>query len=117
MPLKHGIPLEYDIVRHRDGHKKCFMLCEREWSKDDTRKFEKLVKYDYGYRLFLDDLPSATKYQGHKHYDELIPLGYFTKDSDREAPKDAEGREEMKPTNIFNHLDITVIVHETTAAQ
>ena len=116
VPLKHGIPLEYDQMRNRDGHKKCFLACEKEWSLEDTRKFEKLVKYDYGYRLFLDDLPSATAYLGHKHYDELIPLGYYPKSSEREPSKDSDGREEIRPTNIFNHLDITVTVHETTAA-
>ena len=32
VPLKHGIPIQYDAQRQRDGHKKCFTLCEREWS-------------------------------------------------------------------------------------
>ena len=26
--------------------------------------------------MYLDDLPSATKYAGRDHYDESIPLGY-----------------------------------------
>ena len=27
--------------------------------------------------MYLDDLPSATKYKGEDHYDENIPLGYI----------------------------------------
>ena len=39
--------------------------------------FRELVGQGYGYRLFLDDLPSATKYDSQDHYDENIPIGYL----------------------------------------
>lgn len=61
-----------------------------------------MVKMGYGYRLYLDDLPSATKYDHKDHYDENIPIGYRSKTSD-----------DLDSFNVFNHLDITAIVHET----
>ena len=76
VPLKHGIPTEYDEERHQDGHNKCWTLCQREWSAVEASRFTKLVQNNYGYRMYLDDLPSATKYAGRDHYDESIPLGY-----------------------------------------
>ena len=69
VPLKHGIPIKLE-GKTQDGHDKCFSLCKREWSVTDVQRFEKLVGQNYGYRLFLDDLPSATKYDGRDHYDE-----------------------------------------------
>ena len=68
-------------------------------------RFNKLAKSGYGYRMYLDDLPSATRYAGQDHFDETIPVGY--------VPEVNEHREDVDQVNIFNHLDITVIVHET----
>ena len=64
VPLKHGIPIEFDKEQNKDGHNNCFHLCDREWSVNDSNRFQKLVHQNYGYRLYLDDLPSATKYAG-----------------------------------------------------
>ena len=77
VPLKLGIPTETDSELGQDGHDKCFTLCEREWSRAEVDLFRELVAQGYGYRLFLDDLPSATKYDNQDHYDENIPLGYL----------------------------------------
>jgi len=65
--------------------------------------------------LYLDDLPSATKYAGRDHYDESIPLGYVPLDEEADVNESIseEGDEEFKPVHIFNHLDIVVTVHET----
>lgn len=111
VPLKHGIPIKFDEEKHQDGHDKCYFLCEREWSLEEVSKFHKLVRNNYGYRLYLDDLPSATKYAGQDHYDENIPLGY--------VPEFEEGEDEteLHPVNIFNHLDIIVTVHETSHSE
>ena len=42
----------------------CIKLGEREWEKKEVDLFSKLVGQNYGYRMYLDDLPSATKYEG-----------------------------------------------------
>ena len=81
-------------------------------------RFEKLVEQNYGYRLFLDDLPSATKYDGRDHYDEQIPLGYVPKPKESDQPPVSEGGDqEYQAVHVFNHLDIMVTVHETAAAK
>ena len=84
VPLKHGIPIDYDKQRNKDGHTVCLKLCEREWEKKEVDLFSKLVNQNYGYRMYVDDLPSATKYEGQDHYDENIPLGYFPKQTKHE---------------------------------
>ena len=63
--------------------------------------------------MFLDELPSATKYDGKDHYDENIPLGYMADHQHEDAPLSQDGQEEMQIPMIFNHLDIVVTVHET----
>ena len=40
-------------------------------------RFSTLVQLEYGYRLFVDDLPSATVQDGRTHYEWLVPLGYM----------------------------------------
>ena len=63
--------------------------------------------------MYLDDLPSATKYAGQDHYDESIPLGYVPDPHHSIAPISQSGDEELQSVHIFNHLDIVVTVHET----
>ena len=92
-----------------DGHMQCYVLCEKTWDLEQVEKFTKLAKKGYGYRMYLDDMPSATLYDHQDHYDEGIPLGY-------EAAED-ERRGDLHEVNIFNHLDITVTVHETELTQ
>ena len=77
VPLRHGIPMDYDKERHRDGHLKCYTLCERQWSKEEVEKFTQMTQSGYGYRMYLDDLPSATMYGNRDHYDENIPIGFM----------------------------------------
>ena len=55
----------------------CVEVCEKEWNRDQVLKFSSLVNKGYGYRLYLDDLPSATIIEGKPHYDTHIPLGYI----------------------------------------
>ena len=67
--------------------------------------------------MFLDDLPSATRYDGKDHFGENIPIGFVPDDeSTLEDAEEDSDREEYHPVNIFNHLDLTVIVHETELA-
>ena len=63
--------------------------------------------------MFLDDLPSATKYDDVDHFDENIPLGYMAEHQHEDAPLSQDGKQEMQIPIIFNHLDIIVTVHET----
>ena len=77
----------------------------------------------YGYRMYLDDLPSATVIDGKTYYDTHVPLGFIRW---TERP-DSEKKEttfslfggipvNLKPkTFIYNHLDIEVTIHETGA--
>jgi len=71
-----------------------------------------LVQQDYGYRLFVDDLPSATVSEGKTHYEWTVPLG-FVPDSEpfQDGPKRSE--RPYKPVAVYNHLDIKIKVHPT----
>lgn len=89
------------------------MLCdELSWSSNDIQTFQKLVKENYGYKLFLDDLPSATTLPNSEVlYTENIPLGYKLSEGFSGIQfKDGTAMDEIA---IFNHLDITVMIHPT----
>lgn len=67
------------------------------------------IDHDYRYTLYLDDLPSATIMRD-AHDRELppnyyagIPIGYFETDKTTGEKRYA----------LYNHLDITVIIHHT----
>lgn len=57
-------------------------LCARIWDDRQVAKFGTLVGLDYGYRLFLDDLPSATIQGDKPHYEWTIPLGFIPETGD-----------------------------------
>ena len=42
---------------------KCYIVCDSEWTPNDVDQFKNLVRQSYGYRLYLDDLPSKTMYK------------------------------------------------------
>lgn len=74
--------------------------------------FQKLVKENYGYKLFLDDLPSATTLPNSEVlYAENIPMGY--KVSNAFSGMTFDDETPMEEIAIFNHLDITVLIHPT----
>lgn len=82
------------------------------WDSKQVARFETLVGLEYGYRMFLDDLPSAIRYEHQTHNDWLIPLGYVPP---RESTNAAE--QNWKPIRgvaIYNHLDIKIKVHPTS---
>ena len=62
------------------------------------------MQHDFRYTLYLDDLPSATIMRDNDNkelppnYFEGIPIGKF------------EGLGKIK---LYNHLDITVLIHDT----
>lgn len=84
-------------------------MCSDVFDLEATERFEQLVNRSYGYRLFLDDLPSATVIKGQTHYEWAIPLGFTT------PPMNAneDGRVPYQPVGIYNHLDIKIKVHPT----
>lgn len=70
------------------------------------------MQHDYGYRLFVDDLPSATVSKGKTHYEWTVPLGFVPE----EAPPQAQAQRNerpYKPVAVYNHLDIKIKVHPT----
>jgi hypothetical protein len=63
-----------------------------------------MIQHDFRYKLYLDDLPSATILRDKKNrelpvnYESGIPIGEF---------------QGLSKIMIYNHLDITVLVHDT----
>lgn len=74
-------------------------------------QFAELVKNNYGYRLFVDDLPSATVQNGKTHYEYNIPLG-FIPEIDNSTNKEPRLKP-YKETAVYNHLDIKIKVSPT----
>ena len=62
-----------------------------------------MMQHDYGYQLYLDNLPSATILRDQNKKE--LPVDYF-----KSVPI---GVYEYGRKMIYNHLDITVIVHDT----
>lgn len=72
------------------------------------KRFQKLVLENYGYTLFLDDLPSAVRLPGFEtQYLQNIPLGYVIQTYNPSYFSDGTPMYEIA---IFNHLDIKVMV-------
>jgi hypothetical protein len=67
---------------------------------------------NYGYKLFLDDLPSATIFS-EVQYTDNIPVGYLV--STKGYPL-LDGSVIMEAA-IFNHLEIKVKVHPNLMTQ
>ena len=61
------------------GSSVCQILCEEMvWSQAEVDLFQKLVAENYGYRMYLDDLPSGVALgKGDTLYEENVPVGYF----------------------------------------
>ena len=76
-------------------------------------RFSYLVEHDYGYRLFVDDLPSATVLEGQTHYEWTVPLGYIPEASELDTDSEWSQQKLFKPVAIYNHLEIKVKVHPT----
>jgi hypothetical protein len=93
-------------TKNQLGHPTCQVLCEElVWSDAEVLRFQTLVADNYGYRMYLDDLPSAiTLGEGDTLYEENIPIGFFPSVS-----QNSYGGL-LKETAIFNHLDLKVLV-------
>jgi hypothetical protein len=68
-----------------------------------------MIDHDYKYTLFLDDLPSAVILRDKNNRDlppnyfDGIPVGYYETD-------EVTG---IRRYALYNHFDITVIIHHT----
>jgi hypothetical protein len=131
----HAEDEETEEVLSGLGIPHCYSLCDKSWGKDQIAKFYDLVNKGYGYRMFLDDLPSATVMGDSTYYDTHVPLGYvrFRERPTRKQTEEGDENEDEKqkpspwykfnPSNlmphvyIYNHLDIEVTIHETAATQ
>jgi len=73
----------------------------------EIQSFSFFIQFNYTYTLYMDDLPSATIVRDEHNRDlppnyfEGIPIGIFS---------NHKGDHEIM---IYNHLDITVLVHYT----
>jgi hypothetical protein len=77
--------------------------CSKTFSKTQVDQFKWYIKRSYHYKLYLDELPSATIIRNKNgvdivNYYDGIPIGYT----------DTNGT-----VNVFNHLEITVDTHKT----
>ena len=75
----------------------CAVLCEKVWDSDQISTLKSNIGFNYGYNMYLDDLPAAVQLHDAKEYGSKIPLGFV--DGDNVA--------------IYNHLDITVKTHNS----
>lgn len=133
MNSAYEVPLEYAISKKdSDGHvlsgydvPHCYQLCTKTWSQAQIVKFQSMVNAGYGYRMYLDDLPSATVFEHKPYYDAHIPLGYFNtmwlkvRQAMRNVPglSEVSSPDEKPAVYIYNHLDIVVTVHETALSE
>lgn len=73
-----GMPLDKDgRLPPQAGVSVCKHVCSKYWDFQRVMSFSSLVQQDYGYRLFVDDLPSATVLEGKTHYEWTVPLGFI----------------------------------------
>ena len=84
---------------------KCYIVCDSEWTPNDVDQFKNLVRQSYGYRLYIDDLPSKPRYKLKGNAGHNIPLGYETL-LENSRPGS------FQAVKIFNHLDFIVTVQE-----
>ena len=83
----------------------CMILCNRNSSIQTDKNYLEKIKDDYHYTLYLDDLPGALinrneEEQQAEKFSSDIPIGYISKEGDGIS-------------YLYNHLDMTISVHET----
>ena len=82
----------------------CIELCLRKHSRKQVEDFKWMIDRDYHYTLYIDELPSAYVSEGQKNssvikYENGIPIGKYNRSENKYY--------------IFNHLEMTVQIHET----
>jgi hypothetical protein len=66
------------------------------WNEQEVEEVHRLIVENYGFKMFLDDLPSATLIN--QIYSDNVPLGYIVYGKSNQVV-------------IFNHFEIKVLVH------
>ena len=84
----------------------CTKLCDMVVNKESATKFKNNVMFNYGYNMYLDDMPAAVKTHHAKVYGRKIPIG-FSIDTDKDIDP------EKQNFGIYNHLDIIVRTHNS----
>jgi hypothetical protein len=99
-----GAPLHESPYHHKFGYDQNIMVCKKVLTQGEKEQFSFMIQQGFTYRLYLDHLPSATimrdkdKKEKPADYQHGIPIGVF---------------EGLGKIMIYNHLDITVITHNT----
>jgi len=93
-------PYEYQVGT---SHKEMVLLCTKEFNETQVEWFDFFSEYRFTYRMYLDDLPSATVIKRNKsthkrevQYHEGVPVGFWN---------DTTGK-----SSLVNHLEITVLL-------
>jgi len=85
------------------SHEGTKILCTKDFNETQIEWFEFFSEYRFTYRLYLDDLPSATVIKRNKEthkremqYHEGVPVGFWNETTGK--------------ASIVNHLEITVLL-------
>ncbi len=99
-----GTPLHESPYSHKFGWDQNVLVCKKTFTHSQVEQFSFMMQHDYRYELYLDSLPSAVILRDANNkelqpdYSKGIPVGQF------------QGLEKIM---LYNHLDITVKVHDT----
>lgn len=99
-----GTPTHESPYSHKFGMDNSVMVCKKTFTRAQMEQFSFMIQHDYRYELYLDSLPSAVILRDSNNqelqpdYSKGIPIGQF------------HGLDKIM---IYNHLDITVQVHDT----
>lgn len=99
-----GTPLHESPYHHKFGYDQNIKICDKTLTFGEVEQFSFLIQQGFGYKLYLDNLPSASILRDKDDrekpadYSHGIPIGKY---------------EGLGKIMIYNHLDITVIVHDT----
>jgi hypothetical protein len=97
--------IKLNLIKYAFGHNANTVECTRSLNEEQYEQLKDMIRDSYNYRLYLDDLPSATvnRHQINNKlyvsYFDGIPLGLYSSTTDKVI--------------LYNHLDITVFTHST----
>jgi hypothetical protein len=100
-----GAPLHASPFSHKFGFDRNVKICTKTLSFGEADQFSQRIQQDYHYKLFLDDLPSASILRDKMNkempadYFHGIPIGKYDKTKHQAI--------------LYNHWDIIVITHDT----
>jgi len=99
-----GTPMHESTFDHKFGFDRNIQVCKKSLTHAEVEQFSFMMQSNFGYTLYLDNLPSATILRD--KLDKELPADYF-----HGIPIGVyEGNNKIK---IYNHWDLIVIVHDT----